>query len=182
MYSLIWYIALAFGVTRIYGLALRERRSTNALEKSRLSAAAFLVCGQLLWFWALLDDLRREVRFTPSNFHIMDLLGVLGGSIGWMIFLIGPTWLPGRLLRGNPGVSRCGFAAFVSRAVAFFAGAVICFAPVMFLFAGSLGEFIGANLFVSIPMLIMIYFALKAGKAASRAADAIERGAGSQIE
>jgi hypothetical protein len=93
MYSLTWYVALAFGVRRIYGLALRERRSTSALEKARLSAAAFLVCGQLLWFW------------TPEYYATNGFGPFVNRNhfAGWMVLAVG---LSSGLLFGSVRRSR----------------------------------------------------------------------------
>ena len=167
----IWYLALGVGIRRAYRHALKLRHATDPLEKARHAAQAFFTCGLVLWAFAVLDDARREVH---SPFDLGDMLGVIGGAIGWAIFMLGPTWLPLRLLSGQPGPSRCGIAAFIARAVAVFAAGCIGISPFMFMFANSLGEYGMAILVVAIPMLILIYAALKTGKYASLAGDVLE--------
>ena len=169
LFSLAWYAAIIYGAKRVYSHSLAARHAVAPLEKARHAASALFVCGQVLWMYAVLDDARRDINFSSGRFQVMAVLGVLGGSIIWAVVLMGPTWLPRRLLSGNPGPTRCGFAAFIARGVAVFAGAVICIAPIIFSFANSFGEWIEAILTVAIPMLILIYAALETGKLSARA-------------
>ena len=171
LFSLLWYLALGAGIVRAYRFAVKHRHATDPLEKARFVAQTLFTCGLVLWAYAVLDDARHDVG---SLLDIMGLLGVIGGSVGWAIFLLGPTWLPLRLLSGQPGPSRCGFAAFIARAVAAFAAVCMGIAPFMFLFAGSLTEYGFALLTVGIPLLILIYAALKTGKYASLAGGMLE--------
>ena len=168
LFTPLWYLALGVGTVRAYRYAVKLRHATDPLEKARHAAQAFFSCGLVLWAFAVLDDARHEV---DSLLDVGAMLGVVGGGIGWAIFLLGPTWLPLRLLAGQPGPWRCGFAAFIARAVAVFAVVCIGVSAFMFMFASSLTEYGLAILTVTIPMVILIYVALKTGKYASLAGD-----------
>jgi hypothetical protein len=171
LFSLLWYAALTAGVVRVYSATIAARHASVPIEKARHAAAALFACGLTLWAYGILEDAEVKLSTWKSTFDILTWLDLAGVSIWYAMLFVVPTWLPLRLLSGNPGASRCGLAALIARAVAAFAGLAIVFAPAMFLFASSLPEFLGAVMVVAIPMSILIYIALMAGRLASRAGD-----------
>jgi hypothetical protein len=153
--DLLWYAILWAGVWRSYTLLRAARALPYPIEAARQAATAFGVAGILLWFFALRDEVRSGFVFT--NPSVMGFLGLIGTALIYGVLILLPMWTPRLLLNTQqPSSLRRMLIVVIARFVAVFAGACILIAPLMFSFANSLGEFLGAVFGVAIPLVVLI--------------------------